>query len=196
SSRPRDYTPTLTKFDEGQRELAQKVSALSAHPALAMRPADYERAVLESGQTIMSKATVEVQEAARRMKEATTACTQMIGTVRTQDRQFKWIAWSAGVALIVGLVVSPWLIGGFFPAAARISVAAFLMGPDRWADGTQLLADAQPQLWQEYEQMHAWGVKNRDAFDALKACEAEAAKLHKDQRCTVEIVAPKAPRTS
>jgi hypothetical protein len=193
SSRPRDYTPTLTKFDEGQRVLAQKLETLSAHPALSMRPADYQRAVLESGQTVMREATVEVRGAASRMAEATAACTQMMGTVRTQNRQFKWVFWSAVAALILGLVLSPWVVAAFFPFGARTSVAAFLLNADRWTAGTQLLAAEQPQLWQEYEQMHTWGLKNRDA---LKACEAAAEKLHRDQRCTVEIAAPKAPGAS
>lgn len=185
-TRAPDTTPTLTKFGEAVRAMTQELRGLSAHPALSMRPADYNQAVLESGRAVMSDAQAAMREAAKRMAEATGACTQMIGTVRTQNRQLKWLAWTGGLALAFGLLVSPWAVAAFFPRAAASHVAAVVMNTDRWTAGTEMLGAENPQLWQDYEQMHAWGVKNRET---LKACAEIALKTHKEQHCTLEIAA-------
>ena len=62
----------------------------------------------------------------------------LVGTVRKQDEQRNWLLWAASGALVVGLLVSPF-VAGVLPFGGDSAVAAVIMNADRWNAGIALM---------------------------------------------------------
>jgi hypothetical protein len=67
----------------------------------------------------------------------------LIGTVRKQDEQRNWLLWAASGALVVGLLVSPF-VAGLLPFGGDSAVAAVIMKGDRWNAGIALMQVGSP----------------------------------------------------
>jgi hypothetical protein len=67
----------------------------------------------------------------------------LIGTVRKQDEQRNWLLWAASGALVVGLLVSPF-VAGVLPFGGDSAVAAVIMKADRWIAGIALMQAGSP----------------------------------------------------
>jgi hypothetical protein len=110
----------------------------------------------------------------------------MIAQARTQKRQFKVLCWTGGVALAVGLILSPFIAAGL-PFGLNGRVAALVMWKDRWAAGSDLMRAANPPGWSGLVAETQLVSENQQAVDA---CRAAAARTGKAQRCPVMVAPP------
>ena len=92
------------------------------------------------------------------------------------------------VALILGLVLSPYLASAFFWGSWQTGMAATVMNANRWDAGVALMQAGNPDEWNNA--VNAWNLV-RDNQKEIAACSEEAGKTRKNQRCT--IIIPVAP---
>jgi hypothetical protein len=110
----------------------------------------------------------------------------LIGTVRGQREARKLLAWTGGVVLAVGLLLSP-VLARLLPFGLDGRVAAFVMNADRWNAGTALMQAQSPEAWRGL--MDDFNLaKNNQALLAI--CREAAAKTKKEQRCTLVVPVP------
>jgi hypothetical protein len=107
----------------------------------------------------------------------------MIGSARSQDKQLKWLLWTAGIALLFGLLISP-VFARLLPFGLDGQVAAFIMRGDRLEAGAALMQAGNPEGWRRM----AGDLKLlKTNQEALVACRDAAAKTKKEQRCTLVV---------
>ena len=140
-----DYTTTLGQIARELAGVSERLALVERQPALKLTPAEHGRAIEMAGAGVM-------RDAAGKLHQATTAVdvdrrklAQMIGTIRTQDKQRKWLIWTAVVGLVAGLVLFP-LLGNILPISLSSRMAAITMGEtNRWSVGRALI-DAHHEL--------------------------------------------------
>ncbi len=110
----------------------------------------------------------------------------MIGTMKTQDRQFRDLCWAFGIALMLGLVGSPFL-AGLLPLGLNGRIAALVMMQDRWNSGEALMRAGNPAGWAQLTADTKLVDANRDK---IKACRDAVAKTKSDERCAITVKAP------
>jgi hypothetical protein len=110
----------------------------------------------------------------------------LIGSMRGQRQQWKWLAWTGGAALLLGFLISP-IFARWLPFGWDGQVAAFIMRADRWRAGAALMAAASPEAWQDLESAATLLKPN---IATLAACRDAAAKSKKEQHCTLVVPAP------
>jgi hypothetical protein len=110
----------------------------------------------------------------------------VIGSAYEQDRQLKWVLWTEGIALLVGLLISPIFARGS-PFGWDGRVAAFILQADRWEAGATLMQAGNPEGWRGQEEATNLVRSNQEA---LAACRDAAAKAKKEQHCTLVMPAP------
>jgi hypothetical protein len=115
----------------------------------------------------------------------------MIGQAQAQDRQFRALCWVGGVALAVGLVLSP-LVASVLPFGLNTRIAGLVIRQDRWNAGADLMRTANPQGWAQLTADANLISENREA---VAACRAALARTGKVQRCSVAL-APAPPSGS
>ena len=183
---PPDYTTSLGAIAKGLTEVSGRLAQIEQHPALRVTPANFGEAVARAGSGAMREAVNQLDQARRDSERMIHGLAEIIGSARTQDRQFKWVAITAAVALAGGLIVSPFL-ARLLPFGIDGRMAATIMGADRWNAGAALMAAQSPEAWRVL--MDA-GKLTADNSAALAACRDAAAKAKKEQHCTVVVLAP------
>jgi hypothetical protein len=144
---PPDYTVSLGAITKGLVEVSGRLAEIEQHPALRVPPAQFGEAVARAASGAMRETTNQLDQARRDSERTTRALTEIIGAARTKDRQFKWVSISAALALVGGLIVSPFL-GRLLPFGLDSQMAATIMGADRWAAGAALMEAGDSSAWQ------------------------------------------------
>ena len=181
-----DLTPTLGEIAKAQQLAAKKLSAIEQHPAIRMTGEQYR-------QTLENAGTALVQESARRVQEASWSVAAeakrlevIIGTARTKRRQLEVLASVAGAALLIGILLSPFL-ARLLPFGLDEHVAAVVLHADRWDAGARLMAATNPEGWHD---LRASIDLFRVNQNALAQCREAALKAKKEQRCTIIVSMP------
>ena len=133
----------------------------------------------------MREAAQKLDRAAQDAERERARLASLIGTVRTQDRQLRVLCWAGGIALAVGLLVSPF-VAGVLPFGLNTRVAALVMQGDRWNAGAALMQAGNPDSWRGVIDAANLVKVNREA---LTACREAAAKTKTEQRCTITVPA-------
>lgn len=181
-----DYTVSLGAISKGLLEVSGRLAEIEQHPALRVSPAQFGEAVARAASGAMREAANQLDQARRESERTTQALARIIGSARTQDRQFKWVAATAAVVLIVGLILSPFL-ARLLPFGLDGRMAATIMGADRWNAGAALMAAQSPEAWRDVESAAQLLTPNKAV---LAACRDTAAKMKKEQHCTLVVPAP------
>ncbi len=184
--RPPDYSLDLGRMAKGLAELSGQVEAIGRHPALMLTPEQHRRAIAQEGKELMREAVQKLDRAAQEAERERHQLATLIGTARTQDRQFVALLWVGGLMLAIGLVLSP-LIAGVLPFELNTRVAALVMRDDRWGAGAALMQAASPEGWQS---LIAADSLMRANQDALAACGAAAGRAGHEQACTIRVGVP------
>ena len=180
-----DYTVSLGEISKGLLEVSGRLAQIEQHPALRVAPAQFGEAVSRAASGALRDSANQIDQARRDSERATQALAQIIGSARTQDRQFKWVAAAAAAAFAGGLVISPFL-GRLLPFGLDGRLAATIMGADRWNAGAALMAAQSPEAWRDLESAAQLLTPNKAA---LAACRDAAAKAKREQRCSVVVPA-------
>jgi hypothetical protein len=181
-----DYTVSLGEISKGLLEVSGRLAEIERHPALKVPPAQFGEAITRAGSSVMREAVSQLDQARQDSERTTQTLAGIIGSARTQDRQFRWVMITAAIALAGGLIVAP-LLARLLPFGLDSRVAAFIMQADRWNAGSALMRAQSPEAWREYIDAQKLAAANSVA---LAVCQAAAAKVKKEQRCNVVMPAP------
>ena len=184
-SRPPDYTPSLGTIAKGLAAVENQLAGIEQHPALRLTPEQHQQAVAQAGNMLVREAVQKLDRAAQDAERERRQLAGLIGTVRTQDEQLNWLLWAASGALVVGLLVSPF-VAGVLPFGGDSAVAAVIMNADRWNAGIALMQAGSPDGWRD---VAAASDLVRANQEALAACRDAAAKAKKEQRCMITVPA-------
>ncbi len=189
-NQPPDYSPDLGRIAKGLAVVAAQLDAINKHPALTMTPEQHRQAITQAGNGLMREAAQKLDQAADETRRERQQLANLIGTARRQGEQRNWLWWtggiSFGVALILGLVLSPYLASVFFWGNWQTGVAATVMNTDRWDAGVALMQAGNPEEWNNA--VNAWNLVRANQKE-IAACSEEAGRTRKDQRCTITVPA-------
>ena len=187
ANQPPDYTESLGEITQGLSNVVGRLNVIAQHPALRATPAQHQSAILDAGQDLMSRAAGRIDAAAEAFKREQQNLAGVIGTVRGQRKQREWLALTAAVALVVGLLCSPFLARAL-PFGWNEDLAAFLLHADRWNAGQALMKSTNPSGWAALAAEMNLVEPNHAA---LTACREAAEKTKKEQHCTIVVPAPR-----
>src|ERR1700722_13747285 len=183
--RPIDTTETLGVIVSRLNTVAQSLAVMEKHPALKLTPEQHARAVVLAGEGLLREAEQKFDGAARDFTHAQRELVQVIGTIRGRYQQWEWLAWTALGAFFLGLLISP-MFARVLPFGWDGQVAAFIINADRWDAGSALMKAQSPEAWNV---LMAAGKLTADNSAALGACREVAAKLKKEQHCSIVVPA-------
>jgi hypothetical protein len=186
ANRSPDYTESLGQITQGLSKVVARLQVIEQHPALRSTPAQYQAAILAAGHDLMSRAAFNMDRAAEAFDEEQRNLAGVIGTVLTQRKQLEWIGITAAAALLLGLLVSPFA-ARLLPFGWDAGVAATILHTDRWSAGQALMKSSNPEGWSTLAAEINLAEANHDA---LSMCREAAARLKKEQRCTIVVPAP------
>ena len=184
-SRPPDYTPSLGTIAQGLAAVDSRLAGIETHPALRLTPEQHQQAVAQAGNVLMREAVQKLDRAAQDAERERHQLAGLIGTVRKQDAQRNWLLYAASGALVVGLLVSPF-VAGALPFGGDSAVAAVIMNANRWNAGIALMQAGSPDGWRGLADASNLVRVNQEA---LAACREAAEKAKKEQRCTITVPA-------
>ena len=180
---PPDYSSTLGEIARDLGSIRERLEQVERHPTLRIAPADYPDAMAHAAGTVMREAAHQLDQARRDTERTTHALVQVIGSARTQDRQRKWLMTTAALALVIGLVGSPFL-GRLLPFGLDTRMASMVMGTDRWSAGDALMQAGNTEAWRGLRNEINLVTTNQPA---LAVCREAAAKTKKEQHCTIVV---------
>jgi hypothetical protein len=181
-----DYTPSLGAISKRLQEVGARLQAIEGHPALRMTPEHHQHAMAQAGSAVMHESVSRLDLAMQAIRGHASELRALIGAVREQDRQLKWLVVTGATALLIGLLTSP-VFARLLPFGLDGRVAALVMGTDRWQAGGKLMAAASPAAWRDLEITAELLQPNRGT---IAACRDAAAKTKKEQHCTLVVPAP------
>jgi hypothetical protein len=184
--RPPDYTVTLGSIAKGLATVAERLEGIEAHPALKLTPDQHSQAIAQAGSGLMRGAAEKMYSATTAAERERQALERIIGSVRTRDKQLRWLAWTGGVALLLGLLLSPFA-ARLLPFGWDEGVAASILNTDRWNAGQDLMKSTNPSGW---DKLVAEMNLVEPNHELLTACREAAATLKKPQSCAIIVPAP------
>lgn len=185
-NRPPDYSADLGVLGKGLDEIGEQLEAIQKSPALMMSPEAQGQAIARAGNNLVREAAQRLDRAAQAIEDERGRLAGIVDQAWAQDRQFKLFCWTAGIAVAVGLVLSP-LIAGLLPFGLNTRIAALVMRADRWTAGEELMRAGNPAGWAQLDADTRLVSDNREA---VEACRASPAKTGKAQQCVVTLAPP------
>jgi hypothetical protein len=162
------------------------MAAIEQHLAIRTTPAQYHQALAAAGEGLIHKSVRELDDAKAVAVAERRELAAMIGTMRGQWKQWKWLGWIGIGAFFLGLLISP-MFPRVLPFGWDGRVAAFIMNGDRWGAGSALMKAQSSEAWNV---LMAAGRLATDNSEALGACRNAAAKSKKEQHCGIVVPAP------
>jgi len=187
-SRSPDYSQDLAVIGKGLDEMGEQLETILKSPALTRTPEQQGQAIANAGANLIREAAQRLDRAAQEAERERSRLSGIIGQAWAQDRQFRLLCWTGGVALAVGLLLSP-VVAGVLPFGLNGRVAALVMREDQWTAGNDLMRRGNPQAWNRFSADAAVMSDNREAIDA---CRAALVRTGKSQRCVVTLTPPDA----
>jgi hypothetical protein len=182
-NRPPDYAQDLAVIGKGLDEIGGQLDTIQKSPALRLSPEQQGVAIANAGRTMISEAADALRRAAQEADRERYNLSQMIGIVKAKRQEWRDLLWTAGVMLVIGLFVSPF-IAGFLPFGLNARIAALVMMRDRWDAGEALMEAGNPPGW---AQLVADTNLAHDNREKITACREIANKTKKDERCTITV---------
>ncbi len=129
-NRPADYSADLGVLGKGLDEISEQLEAITKSPALMMTPAQQGESIAKAGNNLVREAAGRLSDAVRTIEGERLQLSQIVGQAWKQDRQWRLMWLVGGVALAVGLALSP-LVAGVLPFGLNTRVArpGYARGP-------------------------------------------------------------------
>jgi Family of unknown function (DUF6118) len=178
-----DLTPTLGEIAKTQQLAAQRLGTLEKHPGFVLTPAQHAQAIATAGAGLMGEAVRTLRGAAVDVQQEGERLGALIGTARSQDKQWNTLIVSGVTAFIAGIVLCPFLVR-LLPFGLDEHIAALALHQDRWNGGAQLMAAANPESWRALRIASELSRTNQAALDQ---CREAAAKAKKAQHCAITV---------
>lgn len=175
-NQPGDTTVTLGEIVKALQVVGEHLQKIEQHPAITMTPAQHQRALVVAGGDMIRDSVRSLDTAVRAAENERRELAGLIGSMRGQRKQWEWLAWTGGAALILGLIISP-VIARWLPFGLDGRIAAFIMQADRWQAGVDLMQASSPEALAD---LNAAAQLLKSNKDALAACRDAAAKTKKE----------------
>jgi hypothetical protein len=185
-SAPPDYRSDVGKVAQVLAAVVGRLDVIEQHPALRLTPEQHRQAIAREGNELMRDAAGKLQTAALEKNRARDELAGMIGTMRGQRDQAFWLIALPLAAFILTVLASPVVLGEL-PFGWNLSAAATVMKANRWDAGWALLRAGNPADAGDAAAGYNLVQSNRAA---LIACQQEAARGGKDQKCTITVKVP------
>jgi len=186
---PPDYRSDIGKVTQALLAVVGRLDVIEKHPALRLTPEQHRQAIASAGSELMRGAAGKLDKATEKHAQAAEQFAGMIGTIREQDSQSKWVAYTALATFVAGILFSPFL-AAVLPYGLDGRVAALIMQEDRWDAGWDLLKAGNPAGRDDAAYGYNLVQANRDA---IHACQQSALKAGKDQKCQIIVKVPQEP---
>lgn len=188
-----DYSETLGELQRDVNTAAENIARigqfLKQAPALAMTPEQLAQRITAAGATARREDQAALATAKKGLEDVTRQLHGYVVSGRTGDEQNRWLRWTAGIGIIVGIAL--WAaFGGALLRATPDSwrwpehAAARTLGGSTWEGVRRLAASDSPDAWNA---MVAGAVIGRGNDEALQRCQGAANKAGEPVRCTVRI---------
>lgn len=192
--RPPDYSPDLGAMRKALLAMERRLGAIEAQPALKETPETHAARIENAGKSVFREAERVLGRAIIETRNTGSELAAMIGHMRGQaaQRDFAlfWGSIAAGCALLLGLVVSPFM-ASHLPFGWNENIAAIVMNADRWNAGQKLMRKSDPASWNRMVADWSLLTDNKTNAKVIAACDSEVAKLHKAQDCRITVPAGK-----
>jgi len=186
ANQPPDYTESLGQITQGLSKVVGRLQVIEQHPALKSTTAQYQAAILAAGRDLMSQGVGRLDRASDAFEREQRNLAGVIGTVRGKRQQWEWLGITAAAAVMVGLVLSPF-VARLLPFGWDGAVAATILHADRWHAGQALMKSSDPAGWTTLAAEINLAEVNHDA---LSTCREAAARTKKEQHCSIVVPAP------
>jgi hypothetical protein len=179
-----DLTVDIAKVLKGQAQVSAQVEALRGHPVLRLTPEQHGHAVAQTGGQVVREAVQALEQATQEIQQERAQLTYLVDTARTVRQDKRALAWSAGILLVIGLLLSPLLVR-LMPISMSSHVAAFMVGKDRWFAGWALLEAVSSTDASRVASATRLVSANEGV---VTACRDAATKAKREQRCTITVL--------
>ncbi|WP_216333593.1 MULTISPECIES: DUF6118 family protein [Rhizobiaceae] len=181
-----DYKPQLAQLVQQLAVVAEHLQGVEQSPILRNGPEHYAARLERSGEGLVRTAVQQLERQASDLERAGRNLSAHVASARERKRQNWWLVVAFAIGLIVGALVMLFL-PRVLPGSVNMAVAATVMNADRWKAGGVLMQSGSPEGWRSIVEASDLVRANREA---LSACAEAAAKMKKDQRCTITVSAP------
>lgn len=184
---PPELSVDIARILKGQAQMLQSLEGLQRlryHPVLKMTPDEHGQAIINAGADAVRETAEQLRYATQSVENEARRLAGLVGAGVAKGRQHQVLVWTAAVALVAGLLLSPVLVRSL-PVALRSHVAAFLVKDDRWQAGEILMRLDNPDQWSKLiEAMRL--VRGNEA--ALTGCRTQAAKAGREEKCMIVVL--------
>jgi len=178
-----DYSPTLGVIAKELKGIGARLTAIEAHPALMLTPAQHVQQVVEGTTWARDEAVKGVEWASARLRDAMGELWQVVGSAHGQLRQRRREWTAVGIGAVLGFVVW-WPLAWGLPWGLGDRLASTLVaGAGRWGAGQTLMREANPEAWERLVRLY----NACPQASSMEQCEAALA---------VRTVPPEAPAQS
>jgi len=108
-NQPSDYSPDLGHIAKSLAVVVARLDAIDKHPALAMTPEQHRRAIAQTGSGLMGEAAQKLSQVIQDVARERQRIADLIGPACQRKEQRNWLLRAASGALVVGLLVSPFV---------------------------------------------------------------------------------------
>jgi ElaB/YqjD/DUF883 family membrane-anchored ribosome-binding protein len=188
-NRSPDYSQDLAVLGKGLDDIGEQLETILKSPALTRTPEQQGQAIANAGANLIREASQKLDRAAQEAERERARLAAIVGQAQAQDRHFRTVCWTSGIALAVGLVLSP-PAASLLPFGLNTRVAALVLRQDRWSAGATLMAAANPERWAQLTTDASLIEENREAITACRAALAQSGKI---QHCSITMAPANAP---
>lgn len=188
-AQPPDYSPTLGQLSKNLHAVALRVDAIEKHTAAKLSPEAFEREMRRTRDEVLRPFRDGLEGARREVIEAASYLRDAGGVVRQRHEQHQQLVRTALGGLVVGLIAFPLMVfplARVLPGRVDEGLALTALGQGGWEAGGRLMAGADLA---GYQRLIEADRLMRSAGEELRACQENAAKTSRDQRCTVTVKA-------
>jgi hypothetical protein len=188
----RDYTQDLARIHDRQDAVRDAILKLAKRPAMDLTPELIASQISEAGAKARDADHQALNAAQQNLRQAISSIGSVAASAMTARDQERWIAGTAGIAIVVGFIlgaVIPTTIDRAMPESWHWPEqrAADILQRDGWDAGLRMLQMSDPGQWRALQDA---AILTRDNADALADCRKQATKARRAVSCSVKVTKP------
>ena len=141
-----DYTLTLGTILKELQTIAERLTAIEAHPALNMTPNGYSAQLSAATEGARRARDNELWDAKVALSNSMRELQQLSGNAQTRREQQRWLELAVAFGVVLGIALW-YLLPSFLPSSAGDWLASSLIGGGRWQAGQTLMQRANPEAF-------------------------------------------------
>ena len=141
-----DYTLTLGTIVKELQTVDERLTAIEAHPALAMTPNVYSAELSAATEGARRARDNELWDAKVALSNSMRELQQLSGNAQTRREQQRWLELAVAFGVVLGIALW-YLLPSFLPWSVGDWLASSLIGGGRWQAGQTLMQRANPEAF-------------------------------------------------